>query len=129
MSKFVSIKRLKFNLGRVSSLRPVLWCTAKTEFSLGLLKLKIIYLNFQEWHFNKQKMLSTSFKFSKKDTPCNCTDTKQNCVFLAFPFNLCSVSLLLRNQNYNYMLLILIFLYIHTHIYISSCRCIFYITF
>ena len=54
-------------------------------------------------------MLSTSFKFSKKDTPCNCADTKQNCVFLAFPSKLSCVSLLLRNKIYNnYMLLILI---------------------
>ena len=48
-------------------------------------------------------MLSTSFKFSKKDTPCNCADTKQNCVFLAFPSDLSCVSLLLRNKNYNYI--------------------------
>ena len=52
-------------------------------------------------------MLSVSFKFSKNDTPCNCADTKQNCVFLAFfqafPSDLSCVSLLLRNKNYNYM--------------------------
>ena len=110
-------KWLKFNLGRVSSLRTLLWWTAKTEFSLGLLKLRIIYLNFQEWHFDKQKMLSTSFKFSKKDTPCNCADTKQNCVFLAFPFYLSCVSLLLRNKN-NYNYINLIYIYIHTYIYL-----------
>ena len=64
-------------------------------------------------------MLSTSFKFSKKDTPCNCADTKQNCVFLAFPSKLSCVSLLLRNKNYNnYMLLILIFMYLNIYIYI-----------
>ena len=113
-----SFKWLKFNFGRVSSLRPLLWCTAKTEFSLGLLKLRIIYLNFQEWHFDKQKMLSTSFKFLKKDTPCNCADTKKNCVFLAFLSDLSCVSRLLRNKNYNYMLLILIFTYIYIYIYI-----------
>ena len=62
-----SFKWLKFNLGRVSSLRPLFWFTAKAEFSLGLLKLRIIYLTFHEWHFDKQKILSTSFKFSKKE--------------------------------------------------------------
>ena len=61
-------------------------------------------------------MLSTPFKFSEKDTPCNCADTKQNCVFLAFPSDLSCVSLLLRNKNYNYMLLILIFIYIYIYI-------------
>ena len=56
-------------------------------------------------------MLSTSFKFSKKDAPCNCADTKQNCAFLVFPSKLSGVSLLLRNKDYNnYMLLILIYL-------------------
>ena len=40
-----SFKWLKFNLRRVSSLRPLLSCIAKTEFSLGLIKLRIIYLN------------------------------------------------------------------------------------
>ena len=36
---------------------------AKTEFSLGLIKLRIISLNFQELHFDEQKILSTSIKF------------------------------------------------------------------
>ena len=45
-------------------------------------------------------MLSTSFKFSKKETSCNCADTKQNCVVLPFPSDLFCVSLLLRNKNY-----------------------------
>ena len=65
-------------------------------------------------------MLSTSFKFSKKDTPCNCADAKQNCLFLAFPADLSCVSFSLRNKNYDYMLLILtnINLYIYIYIYI-----------
>ena len=99
-----SLKWLKFNLGRVSSLRTLLWWTAKTEFSLGLIKLRIIYLNFQEWHFDKQRILSTSFKFSKKDTPCNRADKKT-------PSDLSCVSLLLRNKNYDYINLL--FIYIH----------------
>ena len=74
-------------------------CIAKTEFFLGLIKLRIISLNFQEWHFDTQKKLSTSFKYSKKDTSCNCTDTKQNCTFLPLPSDLFCVSLLLRNKN------------------------------
>ena len=64
-------------------------------------------------------MLSTSFKFSKKDTPCNRADTRQNRTFLAFPSDLSCVTLLLRNKNYNYMLLILIFIYIY--IYHKNC--------
>ena len=43
-----SFKWLKFNLRRVSSLRPLVSCIAKTEFSLDLIKLRIISLNFQE---------------------------------------------------------------------------------
>ena len=43
-----SFKWLKFNLRRVSSLRPLVSCIAKTEFSLGLIRLRIISLNFQE---------------------------------------------------------------------------------
>ena len=73
ISKFMFVK---FNLGRVTSLRTLLWWTVKTEFSLCLIKLRIIYLNFQEWHFDQQRILSTSFKFLKKDTPCNCADKK-----------------------------------------------------
>ena len=95
-----SFKWLKFNLIRVSSLRPLLWCTAKAEFSLGLWKLRIIYLNFQEWHFGKQKMLSISYKLS-------------------------CVSHLLRNKNYNYINLIYIyiiyFIYIYIILYIYIC--------
>ena len=112
-----SLKWLKFNLERVSSLRPLLWCIAKTEFSIGSLKLRIIYLN-QEWHFDKQKMFSTSFKFSKKDTLRNCAHTKQNCVFLAFSSDLSCVSLLFHFHNY--MLLIIIFIYIYIYIYIHT---------
>ena len=74
-----SFKWLKFKFGRVSSLRTLLWWTAKKDFSLGLLKLRIIHLHFQECNFNKQKMLSTSFKFLKKDTRCKCVDTKKSC--------------------------------------------------
>ena len=43
-----SFKWLKFNLRRVNSLRPLVSCIAKTEFSLGLIRLRIISLNFQE---------------------------------------------------------------------------------
>ena len=101
-----------FNLRRVSSLRPFVSCIiAKMELSLFLIKLRIISLNFQEWHFDTQKTLSTSFKFLKKDRSCNCADTKQNCVFLPFPSDLFCVSLLPRNKNY--MLLILIFIVIY----------------
>ena len=67
-------------------------------------------------------MLSTSFKFSKKDTPCNCADTKQNCVFLAFPSDLSRASLLLRSKNYNYMSIILIFIYIYMYLYLISSK-------
>ena len=43
-----------------------------------------------------------------KDSPSNCADTKQNCIFLAFPYKLFCVSLLLKNKIYNnYMLLII----------------------
>ena len=45
-------------------------------------------------------MLSTSYKFSKKDTSYNCADIKQICVLLPFPFDIFCVSLLLRNTNY-----------------------------
>ena len=88
-----SLKWLKFNFRRVNSLRPLVSCTAKTEFSLGLTKLKIISLNFQEWHFDTQKALSTFFKFSKKDKLCICADTKQNNVFLPFPSDYFCVTL------------------------------------
>ena len=40
-----SFKWLKFNLRRVSSLRPLVSCIAKTQFSLGLRKLMIVSLN------------------------------------------------------------------------------------
>ena len=40
-----SFKWLKFSLRRVSSLRPLVSCIAKTEFSLGLIKLMIVSLN------------------------------------------------------------------------------------
>ena len=30
-------------------------------------------------------MLSTSYKFLKKDTPCNRADTKEICILLPFP--------------------------------------------
>ena len=40
-----SFKWLKFNLRRVSSLIPLVSCIAKTEFSLCLIKLRIISLN------------------------------------------------------------------------------------
>ena len=53
---------------------------------------------FQEWNFDKQKFLSTSFKFSKKDTLLNYTDTKQNCVLLPFPSGLFRVSLWSRKK-------------------------------
>ena len=67
-------------------------CITETEFSLDLIKPRIISLNFQEWHSDKQKFLSASFKFSKKDTSCNCTDTKQNFFFLRFHAQLHDVS-------------------------------------
>ena len=84
-----SFKWLKFNLGSVNSLRPLLWCTVKMESSLGLLKLRIIHLNFQEWHFDKQKLLSTSFKFSKKDTQLCWYKTKLRFSSLSFQTSLC----------------------------------------
>ena len=40
-----SFKWLKFNLRCVSSLRPLVSCIAKTEFSLDLIKLMIVSLN------------------------------------------------------------------------------------
>ena len=40
-----SFKWLQFNLRRVSSLRPLMSWTAKTDFSLGLIKLMIVSLN------------------------------------------------------------------------------------
>ena len=40
-----SFKWLKFNLRRVNSLRLLLSCIAKSEFSLDLIKLRIISLN------------------------------------------------------------------------------------
>ena len=43
---------------------------------------------FQEWNLHKQKMLSTSYKFSKKDLSCNCADTTQICILLPFPSDL-----------------------------------------
>ena len=38
-------KWLKINLRRVGSLRPLVSCIAKMEFSMGLIKLRIIPLN------------------------------------------------------------------------------------
>ena len=69
-------KSLKFNLRHVSSLRPLVSCIAKTEFFLGLIKLRIISLNFKQRDCNKQTLLSTSFKYLKKDTSGNCANTK-----------------------------------------------------
>ena len=40
-----SFKWLKFSIRRVSSLRPLVSCIAKTEFCLGLVKLRIISVN------------------------------------------------------------------------------------
>ena len=40
-----SLKWLKFNLSHVSLLRPLVSCIAKTESSLGLIKLMIVSLN------------------------------------------------------------------------------------
>ena len=42
---FCLFKWLKFNLRRVTNLRPLMLCIAKKELSLGLIKLKIIFLN------------------------------------------------------------------------------------
>ena len=88
-------------------------------------------------------MLSTSFKFSKKDTACNCADTKQNCVFLPFLSDLFSVSRLLRNKNatninlyiyyiyniyiYIYIYMINIYIYICMYIIVTKGRCLIYL--
>ena len=67
-------------------------------------------------------MLS-SFKFSKKDTPFNCADTKQKCVFLAFPSDLPCVSLLLRNKKIIIKLILyIIYIYVYIYIYIYIYR-------
>ena len=59
-----------------------MYCKNGVLFSL--IKLRIISLNFKEWHFDKQISPSTSFKFSKKNASRNCADIKQNCVGLSF---------------------------------------------
>ena len=56
-------------------------------------------------------MLSTSYKFSKKDTSSKCADTKQICVLLPFPYDL----ILTFKNIYTY---IYIYISTHTHIYI-----------
>ena len=55
---------------------------------------------FKKKNFDKRKMLSTSFKFSKKDASCNWADTKQNCILLPFPSDFFCVSLLLIKTMY-----------------------------
>ena len=61
-----SFKWLKFNLRRVSSLRSLVSCIAKTEFSFALIKLRIISINFQEWHFDTQKNCQLPLNFRRK---------------------------------------------------------------
>ena len=54
-----SSRWLKFNLRRVSNFKPLIPRTAKTEFSLGLTKLRILNLNI----FIEPRFLSSSLRF------------------------------------------------------------------
>ena len=86
-----------------------LWCHVlqKTEFSLGLIKLRIVSLNFQEWHFDTQKTLSI---WRKIHHATMLIENKTAFFYLFLPTLFMCVLLLLRNKNY--MLLILIILII-----------------
>ena len=122
-----SFKWLKFNFRRVNSLRPFVSCIAKTEFSLGLTKLKIISLNFQEWHFDTQKALSTSFKFLKKDCAFVLIQNKIAFFSLSLPTIFVShlydhaftekQKLYATNNNLDIYIYIYVYIYIYIYIY------------